>query len=247
MSSIARSTDRLNNFSDGVFGVAATMLIVPVFNLIVDQKSGKKDLLELIQGDFPRALFIWLISVAVVGTFWIAHHNILHLVKKWDRWLLWINTAFLLSVTFLPVPLAILAHYWVDDGVVKAVRDRAIGVTVYGFAVIVCSFGLFAIWRYMARHGELLWDDVNPALFKPVEQQILTGPRVYVVAIVLAWVPVAVEPVTWVPAVVDALAWLSVVPSLLIFGGVQVWYMLPGNIDRDAKLRSVAPAASPGE
>jgi len=235
MSSLLRSTDRLNNFSDGVFGVAITVLIVPVFNQITEPPA-KKDLLALIHDDLLRGLAVWFLSVGVVGTFWIAHHNILHLVKRWDRWLLWINTAFLMSVTFLPVPMAILANYWLPGQGDVAFRDGTIGLTAYGVAVIVSSGWLYAIWAYMTRHRELLWEDVNTELFEPVKRQIRKGPAVYLTAIVLAWL------IYWSP-----LRWLSIWPALLLFGVVQVWYMMPGNIDRDAERRSARPPVPVGE
>jgi uncharacterized membrane protein len=147
----------------------------------------------------------------------------LHLVKKWDRWFLWINTGFLMSVTFIPVPLAILANYRVP-----------LAVLIYGFALIVSSVWLLAIWEYMARHPELLWDDVNQGLFKPVRRQILWAPGVYGVATVLAGL------MHWFER--DGF-WVPLIPIALL----QSWYMLPGNIDRDAKARTVAPAAVSGE
>jgi uncharacterized membrane protein len=226
MSSLRRSTDRINNFSDGVFGVAATVMIVQVIESGMGEVGDERPTAGQLLLEILPAVAVWFLSVGVVGTFWIAHHNILHLVKKWDRWLLWINTGFLMSVTFLLLPMAILARYW---------DETRLGVTAYGASLIVSSLWLCAIWEYIWRHRELLWEDVNPELFKPVRRQILTGPAVYCVAIVLGWLS------HWLPS------WLSIWPALLLFGGVQIWYMLPGNIDRDAKRRSSAPLATSGE
>ena len=225
MSSLERPTGRINNFSDGVFGVAATALILPVIDVIREAVKDDQRLGGLIS-DLWRPLLFWLLSVVVVGTFWIAHHNILHLVKKWDRWFLWVNTGFLMSVTFLPVPLAILANY-----------SQPLAVAGYGIALVVSSLWLLAVWEYLSRHHDLLWHDVNPDLFKPVRRQILLAPAVYGIASVAAWVMEGRVP----PG--SGMIWLPLIP----IAALQVRYMLPGNIDRDAQRRSAQPIASAGE
>ena len=107
--SMEKETGRLEAFSDGVFAIAITLLIleirVPVLQ-VIDNRS----MLAALAGLWPSFL-TFVLSFFVVLIIWINHHELFRMVQGVDRPLLFANGALLLMVTFVPFPTALLARY----------------------------------------------------------------------------------------------------------------------------------------
>ncbi len=104
------STNRIEAFSDGVFAVAITLLVL---NLQVPQIAASlvsKDLPQKLLDLGPK-LLIFALSFIVVGIYWVAHHNTFHYIKHADRNLLWLNILLLLCIVFIPFPTELLGQY----------------------------------------------------------------------------------------------------------------------------------------
>lgn len=102
--------DRIAFFSDGVFAIAITLLALDI--RLPETLPGSEAL------DLPGALFeLWpeffsfLISFWFIGTYWMAHHRILHYVRGYDRGLLTINLPFLMWIVLLPFSSTLLGEY----------------------------------------------------------------------------------------------------------------------------------------
>src|SRR5215208_4910560 len=104
---------RTEAFSDGVFAIVITLLILeikvpPPSSIPADQVAHELPhrLWEL------KAMFIaYVLSFFIVGTFWVAHHNIFKLIRRTDRMFMWLNLALLLCVAFIPFPTALIGEY----------------------------------------------------------------------------------------------------------------------------------------
>jgi len=96
------SKSRLEAFSDGVFAIVITLLVLEL-------RPGENGLQarEMIIQAFPKIL-AFALSFAIIGCYWVAHHRMLHYVKSVDRTLLWLNLALLMVVTFIPYPTALI-------------------------------------------------------------------------------------------------------------------------------------------
>lgn len=101
--------DRLLNFSDGVFAIAITLLVieirVPVLTIFTD-----KELWEHMSG-MTLKFIGFLISFAVVGHYQVVHHRIFGYVQRCSTKLIWANLGFLLSVVILPFSSGLLGEY----------------------------------------------------------------------------------------------------------------------------------------
>ncbi len=107
---MARGTERLEAFSDGVFGIALTLLVLEFH--IPDPTPATSN--RILSGELLAlwpSLVAFSISFAVVLIMWINHHELLHLVRKVDYPLLYANGGVLLTVTFVPFPTAVLARH----------------------------------------------------------------------------------------------------------------------------------------
>jgi uncharacterized membrane protein len=134
----ARDVDRLVAFSDGVYAIAITLLVL---SLAVpdgpDSRLGG-ELRDL----FPQ-LLSYVLSFAVIGRYWIAHHTMFRSLRRVDNNLLWINLALLGSVALLPFPTQVLGDY----------GDTTLGVILY--AATLCAVGSLSVltgW-YINRAG----------------------------------------------------------------------------------------------
>ena len=93
-------------FSDGVFAIAITILI---FELKIPIVAPDK-ILQASMNQFPK-LLAFILSFIIIGMYWVAHHSMLHPIKKIDRTALWLNLFNLMFICFLPYPTGMLGEY----------------------------------------------------------------------------------------------------------------------------------------
>ncbi len=109
----ARETARIEAFSDGVFAIAATLLVLDL--KVPHDAAGGPGLLRALAAQWP-AYLAFVTSFAFIGIMWINHHRLFTLIKRSDNLLLVFNGLLLLGVTFVPFPTAVLAEYIPRDG-----------------------------------------------------------------------------------------------------------------------------------
>src|SRR5215472_5717262 len=97
-------------------------------------------------------LFSYVISFAVVGIYWVGHHNLFHFIIRADRTLLWLNNLFLLCVGFIPFPAALLGAY----------GTRRVAIIVYGMSLVFTGVTLVLIWLYATRNRRLVDHELGP-------------------------------------------------------------------------------------
>ena len=129
---------RLEAFSDGVFAIVITLLILDV--RIPPTGGGSFGALLLI---LPQ-LAAFVLSFVIVGVYWVAHHMMLHFVRAVDRPLLWANLLLLLTVVLIPVPTAWLGQHLASPA----------AITAYGASLSCTNAAGCLVWRLgTRRHG----------------------------------------------------------------------------------------------
>lgn len=101
--------ERLAFFSDAVFAIAITLLVIEVKlppGLPTSEQAVAQALADLI----PQYIG-FLVSFFVIGRFWIGHHRVFGRLKRADDGLIWRNLLFLMTIAFMPFPTAIVSHY----------------------------------------------------------------------------------------------------------------------------------------
>jgi uncharacterized membrane protein len=106
--------ERLSFFSDGVFAIAITLLVIEIKVPVIEYATNKELLHSLSHMLLKFLGFI--ISFAIVGHYWSVHHRIFGYIKKYNTSLLWINLAFLFSVVLLPFSSGFIGEYSSDLG-----------------------------------------------------------------------------------------------------------------------------------
>ncbi|MCS5732128.1 TMEM175 family protein [Herbiconiux daphne] len=112
-----RGFDRLVNFSDAVVAIAITLLILPLVDTATELKG--MTVIELLQNDGLK-LLVFVISFAVIGRFWLAHHQMYERVVGYNMPMLWVNLLWLLSIVFLPFPTELIASTGYDSATTSA-------------------------------------------------------------------------------------------------------------------------------
>jgi uncharacterized membrane protein len=178
----AKETGRVEAFSDGVFAIAITLLILDI--RVPNPPAGAEsfDLARALLGLWP-SLLAYFMSFAIILVLWVNHHRILTVVRHVDHAFLFWNGLLLMFVTFIPFPTALLAAY-MGHGTAANFRVAAVVYGAHGFLVALASLGL---WRH-ATVGERLVMASQREEVRRMWAQYRWGPVAYLVAFLIAFV-----------------------------------------------------------
>lgn len=175
-------TNRLEAFSDGVFAIAITLLVLEIKVPPPGTALGA-ELLHL----WPSYL-AYVVSFLVIGAIWINHHAMFQLIVRVDGTLLLLNVLHLMLIAFLPFPTAVLAEAFHRG------MDESVAAAFYGGILTVIGILVNTMWRYAARGDRLLSTHLTATKVRQIGRRFLIGPIVYaiatMVALVLPWLAV---------------------------------------------------------
>jgi uncharacterized membrane protein len=143
-------TGRVEAFSDGVFAIAITLLVLDI-NV---PASSFDDLWKAIAHEWPSYLG-YVTSFLTIGGIWLGHHGMFRRMRYANSAVMRVNLLLLMSVSFLPFPTRL-----VGDAVRNTGAERA-AVIFYGASLLVCALLLAAIWGVVARDRSLLRPEVT--------------------------------------------------------------------------------------
>ena len=192
-------TARIETFSDGVFAIAITLLIIEIRP---PHAEGGHSLVEELVHLWPSYLG-YAISFLVIGTVWANHHNRYRLISRSDHQFLFLNVLFLMCVAFIPFPTALLAEYLptTDD-------YRTTAAAVYTGTLAVTAVFFTLLWLYAAGGYCLVDRRTDPAVLRSMTSRFVLGMLLYLVAFALAFVSVAAS-----LALIVALTLLFILPE----------------------------------
>jgi uncharacterized membrane protein len=193
--------ERLVFFSDAVFAIAMTLLVIDIRIPDLAGQPGGPAALDVLQRLVPRIL-TFALSFAVVGLYWVGHHRIFGAVRAYDGRVIALNFAMLFFVVLVPFPTSFISAY----------GDDPAGPALYALTNAGAG-GLEAIlWLYLA------WSKyLDPAITDHYARfrfvYYLRAPLVF-----LASIPIAI----WIGPHIAELSWLA-----LFVLGVVVRLLFP--------------------
>ena len=171
------NTSRLEAFSDGVFAVAITLLVLQF--TVPEVQSGK--LLAKVLGQWPQ-LVTYIASFLTVGVVWVNHHTIFRNLRAVDRTIQFINLVLLLTVVLVPYPTALLGRY-LNSGV-----DGSVAAAFYAVVMTVMAIAFQGLVAWALTHPDLLVPEAQGMRPGSVLPRFALGLVIYAVSIGLAFV-----------------------------------------------------------
>jgi uncharacterized membrane protein len=169
---------RIEAFSDGVFAVAITLLVldlkVPV--------GGHDSVARQLGDQWPQAA-AYLVSFLVIGIIWVNHHTLMDKLVRVDRGLLFLNLLLLMCVVLIPYPTAVVADYLRRGG-----WNAKVAVAFYSAVMEAMGLAFSAIYIWAGRHHDLLDESVDVAQHQSALRQFGFGTVAYLGLIALSFV-----------------------------------------------------------
>ena len=170
------TTTRLETFADGVFAIAATLLILNVDTQIAGDVGNLGG----------RILHIWpsylayAVSFVTIGIMWINHHTIMGQVARADRRFLFANIGLLMCIAFVPFPTRLVAEHVRGEGAEAA-------ALTYGFTMVATAVMFNLTWFYASVGRRLLRPDADSGVVRGITRAYLPGPWIYLAATLVAF------------------------------------------------------------
>jgi uncharacterized membrane protein len=191
------NTGRLEAFSDGVFAIAITLLVLEIG---VPHVAANESLPEALQHLWP-SYFGYAVSFLTIGVMWINHHAMFKDIDRQDHTLITLNLALLMCISFLPFPTAVIAANIRDE------HSRLAATLAYGTTFTIIAIAFDAMWLYAVSGRRLIDEHVSDARLRSRTRRYLPGPLMYGITLPLAFIS------PWI--------------SLALYGVYVVFWLIP--------------------
>jgi uncharacterized membrane protein len=174
-------TGRVEAFSDGVFAIAITLLIlaVGIEQALAEGRLGQQLL------DLWPAYVAYAVSFLTIGIMWVNHHAVFRQFACVDRPLLLLNVMLLMLIAFVPFPTRVVADH------ALSADDRQAAALLYGTTMTITAILFFSLWWYGSQH--VLHPDADRREVSGITRSYLPGAPTYALATVIAFVNSAVS------------------------------------------------------
>ena len=172
-------TGRVEAFSDGVFAVVITLLILDLKVPGEKEVNGNLNLFRILAYQWP-AFLAFVTSFITILFIWLNHHMVLRLIQLNDGNFMLINGLLLLFITLLPFSTAVLAEHLGHSGS----KDAIIFYNGSLFAV-ACVFQFF--WRYAIKNERLLGPEQDQLAITRINKQFKIGFILYSIAFLISF------------------------------------------------------------
>lgn len=173
----SQESARVEAFSDGVFAIAITLLILE----LKVPHPGDGTLQVRLAEQWP-SYAAFLTSFATIGIMWLNHHRLFQLIRRVDHTLLVVNGLLLLGVSIVPFPTALMAAY-------LGRPEQTLAAIVYSTTFLYIAIAFNALWRYGSspkRTPSLLNVPHDGPEVRAIHAQYRFGPLFYVASLLLA-------------------------------------------------------------
>ena len=165
---------RLEAFSDGVFAIAITLLV-----LTIPQPKSYQQLGDSLTNQWP-AYAAYLVSFAVIGIMWLNHHTMFNHFDRVDRDLVFLNLALLATIVFVPYPTGVFGE------ALQRGESERVAAVFYSIVMTINAVAWAAVWLYGSGNRRLLGPEFPEEQRRTATVMFTIGPVVYALTIVVA-------------------------------------------------------------
>jgi uncharacterized membrane protein len=187
--------ERLLFFSDAVFAIAITLLVLEIKVPDREAIASAAGLRSALEGLIPQ-FFAFFLSFLVIGYYWFMHHTMFRHILRGDDRLIFINLGLLLFVAFLPFPVALFGSF----------RHHPPALVFYASALAATGFTQSILWAHATRGRRLVDPHLDPRTVRLIHFRLLSLPVIFAISIPLAFIGP-----TW-----SLLSWVLIVPVMRI-------------------------------
>ena len=168
------STDRTGALSDGIFAIAATLLVLEIHA----PDPASPQLWQALAAEWP-AYLSYVISFATLGIVWVNHHALLHALVRVDRSVLFLNLLLLMIVGFVPFPTGFLAAAYREEA------GQQVATLLYGGTMLAMASAFALIWTHVVLRTP---DSIHltPHEARARLRRSWVGPALYAIATLVA-------------------------------------------------------------
>lgn len=172
-------TGRMEAFSDGVFAIAITLLVLGIKVPRGQDLGPQSSLAYALIRQWPHYL-AFITSFVTILAKWVNHHRIFTFVERTDHAFLYWNGLLLLFITFLPFPTSLLAEYFLHP-------DAGTAGAVYAGTYLAIAAAFQGLWRHASKDDRLLKPDIDRGQLAQITKQYRFGPLLYLVAFAVSF------------------------------------------------------------
>jgi uncharacterized membrane protein len=187
-----RELDRIVYFSDAVFAIAITLLVLDIHVPEIPERLVDEQLPGRLLALWPKYLS-YVLSFLVILMYWMGHHSTFRAIKRYDRALIWLNSLFLMCIAFLPFPTSLLGEY----------GDNQVAVAFYAASVAVARLLLTAVWWYASSEHRLLDESFPASTIRNYRIRGLAISLVFLVSIGISFFSVSAATYSWLLLIVS--------------------------------------------
>lgn len=199
-----KETVRMEGFSDAIFAIAITLLVLDLHIPEKDAVANSTALLRYLMGQWPSYL-AFSISFFSIFIMWVNHHKLFKQIYSRNTAITFANGLILFFASLVSYPTALLARFFNTP-------SANIVVAFYTGIFILINVSYIILWNIASKDKALLRPDITDAAIKKIRRNYLYGLPVYLVAFGLSF---------WFPAL-----------ALVVCGGLWVfWALSSGKIE----------------
>lgn len=179
---LSGSASRMDAFTDGVFSIVATLLVLDIKVPEIPENHTKEELLHSLEHAFP-SFIAFAFSFLTVIIYWINHDHISHWIKHYTAKTKYFNLFLLFWICLIPFPTKFISDY----------PSEQIAVMIYGVVFMMVAITAVMMFWYIAFYTESLNEAISNTARKKYLYKIIGGPIMYALAIWMSFIHVNIS------------------------------------------------------
>ena len=164
------SKTRVESFSDGIFAVIITLLVLEIRVPQITHTSSMPELAKGLIQTVPKILS-WIVSFLIVCVIWVNHHQVFEQLKLITHGIFWLNANLLLWCTLIPFPTVLMGDY----------ISNPLSLIVFGFILSQMAFAFYFLRVNIIKNRFVLNDNVDIVKYKnATTKSLIFGPALYI-------------------------------------------------------------------
>lgn len=176
--------ERMILFSDAVFAIAITLLVIEIKVPEIHEEVSDKALFHSLGHLVPKFLG-FIISFLLIGLYWTIHHRMFGYVTDYNSRLLWLNLFFLFFIVLMPFSTGFYGEYAGPDLFRKQLK---VPMTFYVLNFFGAGMMNYIMWRYIANPKHKMTSTlIDPLVLKHAKARSLIVPIMFLLMLPVAY------------------------------------------------------------